>query len=101
LGEKSDEKKFIEAAHKYFDEAVNDHNAHDRFFENFTPLTEGSRDFLLRNEIWNFSLSVALKWEEKNPNCRIHKGTPYHFKGITYLIRGLHKWIYHDSPGCK
>jgi hypothetical protein len=88
LGEKFDENEFIRVAHQYFDKAVNDHNAHDKFFENFTVLTESNPDFFLRGEIWDFSLYVVSKWEEKNQNFRIHKGTPYHFKGITYLKYG-------------
>jgi hypothetical protein len=87
-----DEDTFIEKAKFFFSNNIDNYKAHDAFFSGFTILTQ--QLFLQEGNlpkieyIWNLALKIADEWEQENQGKRIHKGSPYHFLGIDYLIFG-------------
>jgi hypothetical protein len=89
LNQNFNQEEFINKSLVFFNENKNNFEAHDSFFNNFTILTE---HFLKEGKlfevekIWRFSLDIAYQWEQSNPGERIHKGSPYHFLGVTYLL---------------
>lgn len=89
LKQNFNQEEFINKAHVFFNENKNNFVAHDSFFNNFTILTEHFlKDGKLFEveKIWRFALDIAYKWEQENSGNRIHKGSPYHFLGVTYLF---------------
>lgn len=83
------QKQFIAKSIDFFNVNKGNFEAHDSFFNNFTILAgyylkEGK--LLEIERIWRFALEVAYKWEQENLSNRIHKGSPYHFLGVTYLL---------------
>jgi hypothetical protein len=90
-GKTFEEGQFRTCAKNYFNINKGNFEAHDAFFNNFTILTghflkEGK--LLEIEKIWSFALNIAYEWEKENARERIHKGSPYHFLGITYLLFG-------------
>ena len=89
LNQNFNQEEFINKSLVFFNESKNNFEAHDSFFNNFTILTE---HFLKEGKlfevekIWRFALDIAYKWEQENSGNRIHKGSPYHFLGVTYLL---------------
>jgi len=89
LNQNFNQEEFINKSLVFFNENKNNFEAHDSFFNNFTILTE---HFLKEGKLfevekrWCFALDIAYKWEQENSGNRIHKGSPYHFLGITYLL---------------
>jgi len=83
--------KLEKAAHSYFDSHIGEWNAHDAFFNNFTIiwrlLLELGR-FIEAENVWEFALAPAINWENAHPSQRLHKGTPYYFRGMTVILRG-------------
>jgi len=65
--------------------------AHDHYFNNFTPIWNDmltDRNFGAAEHIWELALEPAMKWENANTGERIHKGSPYYFRGMTALLAG-------------
>lgn len=89
LNQNFNQEEFINKSFVFFNENKNNFEAHDSFFNNFTILTQ---HFLKEGKlfevekIWRFALDIAYKWEQENSGNRIHKGSPYHFLGVTYLL---------------
>lgn len=86
-----DKEKFIGEALSYFDAHLEDWPAHDRYFENFTPIWRISLQsglFARAEHIWTLALDSAYKWESTRLSHRIHKGTPYYFWAMTVILRG-------------
>jgi hypothetical protein len=76
------------AAEPFFDANVGNDAIHDTYFYRFQPAWRVMLDngnVMRAHEVWNLALKPALTWERKNPGKRIHKGTPYFFKGVTAL----------------
>ncbi|NOX66080.1 MAG: hypothetical protein GXO85_09885 [Chlorobi bacterium] len=75
----------------FFTSAINDTQKQDSFFNNLTiiwrKLLNESR-FDEASALWEFTINIALDWEQKNKGQHIHKGTPYYFWGMTTIIRG-------------
>ena len=75
----------------FFD--MNDGNtpAHDHFFENFSILWhQYLSQYLYRDAvaILQSALTLTYEWEKANSGKRIHKGSPYYFLGVTYILAG-------------
>lgn len=82
--------QFLNASFDFFDQKENNYNAHNEFFVKFTHIWQmflyQSR-FKNAEDLWELALNIAYQWEEKNPNKRIHKGTPYYFLGVTCILK--------------
>lgn len=90
-GSAFDKEKFISEALSYFDAYLEDWPAHDRYFENFTPIWRIPLQmglFSRAEDIWTLALDSAYKWESTHTPRRIHKGTPYYFWAETVILRG-------------
>lgn len=89
---KIEERRFIiNEPRKYFDQNIDNHKAHDKFFEGFTIIWRFflyRRRFKAGESVWELALKIAYEWEDKNQNKRIHKGTPYYFWGVTCILNG-------------
>ena len=91
-GKDFDEGQFKIRVKDYFNINKGNFEAHDAFFNNFTILTnncllpEGKLGEI--EKIWSSALQIAYEWEKENAGERVHKGSPYHFLGITYLLFG-------------
>lgn len=83
--------EFKTSALSFFDGHNNNFASHDIFFNNFTiiwnKLLNQSR-FKEAEELWDFSINIALEWEKDHVNNFIHKGTPYYFWGMTTILKG-------------
>lgn len=96
VGHDFDVVKFIDEAlsffsHNLIDQNHNNYVIHDNFFNNFTPVWRNFQDqrrFKNAEDIWKKALDISYEWEKKNPNKRIHKGTPYYFWGVTCILDG-------------
>ena len=65
--------------------------SHDAFFQRFTLVWSdllNRRQYFHAIKLWNFALSLAFDWENRNRGIRrkIHKGTPYYFLGVTAIL---------------
>lgn len=83
--------EFDQVAHSYFDSHVGDWAAHDAFFGNFTIIWRWLLELghsVAAEGVWEFALGSASTWEKAHRSCRLHKGTPYYFWGMTVLLRG-------------
>lgn len=90
VGDNFSEEDFSKAALKYFSKNNQNHFAQDNFFNNLTIIAfkKINHDFFESVKLWTFALSIAYEWEKLNKPNKIHKGSPYHFLGITYIIYG-------------
>lgn len=64
---------------------------HDQFFSNYGIICQWllhQRRILDAEYAWEAALKPALTWEKQNPNCRIHKGTAFLFRGGTAINSG-------------
>lgn len=60
----------------------------DRYFENFTPITEtlmSQGRYKIAFDFWNQILYFVKEWECQNSK-KLHKGTPYYFSSIAALL---------------
>lgn len=79
------------AAQKYFASHPRDFAAHDAFFNNFTIIWRWLLElghYVAAEEVWEFAMAPAIAWENAHPAQRLHKGTPYYFRGMTVILRG-------------
>lgn len=79
------------AAQKYFDSHPGDFVAHNAFFNNFTIIWRWLLElgyFGAAEEVWESAMAPAIRWESTHPSRRLHKGTPYYFRGMTVILRG-------------
>lgn len=82
---------FNKASSEFFSAEPEALALHDQYFSNFTPIWNtfvASRDYDQAQAFWAMALEPVQKWEMKNPEKRIHKGTPYYFWGMTALLSG-------------
>jgi len=66
-----------------------DPSKHDEFFILFTPIWQDliqKRRYFEAEDLWNFSLNITKKWEDNV--SRVHKGTPFYFRGVTQILNG-------------
>src|SRR5215204_1037308 len=91
LGKNIDLSKFYNESSGYFDNNSSV-DAHDRYFNNFTPLwglllRQGL--FFHADQLWQIAIEAAKKWEEnqQNQNYIIHKGAPMYFWGVTCILK--------------
>jgi hypothetical protein len=66
-------------------------DAHDHYFEHFTGIWRrllSAGDYSAAETIWQQAFAPVFRWEQANPNKRVHKGTGYYFWGMTALLRG-------------
>lgn len=83
--------EFEAVALQYFTNNAGSTAAHDAYFNNFTVIWRNLLDagrYDHAERLWQQALQPALRWEEANPNQRLHKGTPYYFWSMTVLLRG-------------
>lgn len=79
------------AAQKYFASHPRDFAAHDAFFNNFTIIWRWLLElghYVAAEQVWEFAMAPAIAWENTHPAQRLHKGTPYYFRGMTVILRG-------------
>lgn len=84
-----DLKNFKEHSLKFFDANQDNYVVHDKFFNNFTIIWTRFLSLHLFDkaaQLWNLALNIAYEWENKGPDKRIHKGTPYYFLGVTCIL---------------
>lgn len=81
--DKFDYNEFCEEASKFL--MQNDYN-YNTFFLNLSPIFDIDNSQILDEKTILFSLKVVKDLEDKNKP--IHKGTPYHMLGITYINDG-------------
>lgn len=97
---------FEKTAIDYFDANPKDHDAHSKFFENFTPQWQqlcSVRMYADAETLWKKAIEIVNKWERKS-GSNIHKGTAYYFWGGTAILRGdidlgfvlIHEALYED-----
>ncbi len=83
--------EFKASALAFFNGHQGNYKLHDTFFNNFTilwrKLLTQSR-FGEAEDLWDFSINIALEWENANAGQFIHKGSPYYFWGMTTILRG-------------
>ena len=83
--------EFKTSALSFFDGHQGNYNSHETFFNNFTILWKkllNQSRFGEAEDLWDFSISIALEWENANADQFIHKGTPYYFWGMTTILKG-------------
>lgn len=83
--------EFKTSALASFDSHQGNYAAHDTFFNNFTILWKkllNQSRFSEAEDLWDFSINIALEWEKANAGHFIHKGTPYYFWGMTTILKG-------------
>ena len=81
--------KFLSTSLNFFDQNDNNLVVQENYFENFTPIWKlllNQKSFKYAEDLWYLALYIAYQWENKNPNRRIHKGTPYYFWGVTCIL---------------
>jgi len=85
-----EEQKFtIVDPQSFFDQNIDNYNAHNWFFDQFTTIWNfflNQRRFKSAEYVWEKALKFSYEWQEKNPNKKIHKGTPYYFWGVTCIL---------------
>ena len=73
----------------FFDQNIDNYDAHNWFFDQFTTIWNfflNQRRFRSAEHVWELALISAYEWQDKNPNKRVHKGTPYYFWGVTCIL---------------
>ena len=63
---------------------------HDSYFNNFTPLWRILLEqglFLYAEQVWEIAVDAAKKWEQQNPDQKIHKGAGYYFWAVTCIYK--------------
>lgn len=91
LKEPFDYTQFNRAAHSYFARHVGDWPGHDAFFNNFTIIWRWLLELghhTAAERVWDLALASASSWEDAHSSQRLHKGTPYYFRGMTVVLRG-------------
>jgi len=81
--------KFKEDSFDFFDHNTN-FAVHDGYFNNFTIIWRNFLNqglFKKAEEIWNQALGIAYEWETARGRL-LHKGTPFYFLGVTYVLDG-------------
>jgi hypothetical protein len=85
-----EEQKFtIVDPQSFFDQNIDNYNAHNWFFDQFITIWNfflNQRRFKSAEYVWEKALKFSYEWQEKNPNKKIHKGTPYYFCGVTCIL---------------
>ena len=85
-----EEQKFaIVDPQPFFDQKIDDYGAHNWFFDQFTTIWNfflNQRRFKSAEYVWEKALKFSYEWQDKNPNRKIHKGTPYYFWGVTCIL---------------
>ena len=74
---------------QFFDQNIDNYDAHNWFFDQFTTIWNfflNQRRFRSAEQVWERALISAYEWQDKNPNKRVHKGTPYYFWGVTCIL---------------
>lgn len=75
----------------FYNKNINRFDKHDSYFSNYTILWRlylSNGHLSIAEQLWDFSLNIAYKWEQLNSGKRIHKGTPYYFWGTTCILKG-------------
>jgi hypothetical protein len=85
-----EEQKFaIVDPQPFFDQNIDNSGAHNWFFDQFTTIWNfflNQRRFRSAEYVWEKALKFSYEWQEKNPNKRIHKHTPYYLGGVTCIL---------------
>ncbi len=82
---------FQQASLDFFDRAVTNSIAQDKYFTNFTIIWRHLFNNGRLNEaesLWELAVGLALSWEGHHKGQFIHKGTPFYFWGTTSLVKG-------------
>ena len=82
---------FKTSAITFFNNHQDNYAIHDIFFNNFSILWKkllNQSRFGEAEELWDFSINIAIEWENTNADHFIHKGTPYYFWGMTTILKG-------------
>jgi hypothetical protein len=83
--------RFSEAANNFFDTYPSDAAKHDAYFTNSSLLwrhTLNAGNLQTAEHLWEIALAPAFTWEAKRPQAHVHKGTAFHLRGMTAVMRG-------------